>query len=109
MSVVRTPDERFRDLPEYSFTPHYLDVDGLRLHYVDEGQGAPVLLLHGEPTWSFLYRRIIPHVVGSGARAIAPDYLGFGTSDRGPRTAATPTRCTSPRLSGLSRLSTCAG
>jgi len=82
MSVVRTPETRFRDLPDYPFAPHYLDVDGLRLHYVDEGRGAPVLLLHGEPTWSFLYRTIVPHVVSAGARAVAPDYLGFGKSDK---------------------------
>ncbi len=81
-SILRTPDARFRDLPDYPWVPHYLDVDGLRLHYLDEGGGAPVLLLHGEPTWSFLYRRIIPHVVSAGARALAPDYLGFGKSDK---------------------------
>jgi haloalkane dehalogenase len=81
-AVVRTPEARFRDLPGYPFASRWLDVDGLRLHYVDEGTGPPVLLLHGEPTWSFLYRRVIPHVVGTGARAIAPDYLGFGKSDK---------------------------
>ncbi len=81
-SVLRTPDARFRDLPDYPWVPHYLGVDGLRLHYLDEGGGAPVLLLHGEPTWSFLYRRIIPHVISAGARALAPDYLGFGKSDK---------------------------
>ncbi|MBI3454490.1 MAG: alpha/beta fold hydrolase [Candidatus Rokubacteria bacterium] len=82
MSVVRTPDERFRELPDYPYAPHYLDVDGMRLHYLDEGRGAPVLLLHGEPTWSFLYRVVVPHVVRAGARAVAPDYLGFGKSDK---------------------------
>ncbi|HEV8307054.1 MAG TPA: haloalkane dehalogenase [Methylomirabilota bacterium] len=82
MSVVRTPEERFRELPDYPFAPRYLAVDGMRIHYVDEGQGAPVLLLHGEPTWSFLYRRIIPQVVEAGARAVAPDYVGFGKSDK---------------------------
>ena len=85
-SVVRTPPERFHGLPDYPFVPHYLEfageLAGMRLHYVDEGRGAPVLLLHGEPTWSFLYRRIIPHVVQAGARAIAADYLGFGRSDK---------------------------
>jgi haloalkane dehalogenase len=80
--VARTPDARFCDLPDFPFAPHYLDVDGLRVHYVDEGRGDPVLLLHGEPTWSFLYRRIVPHVVEAGARAVAPDYLGFGRSDK---------------------------
>lgn len=82
MPVVRAPDERFRDLPGYPFASRYLEVDGMRLHYVDEGRGAPVLLLHGEPTWSYLYRTVIPHVVGAGARAVAPDYLGFGRSDK---------------------------
>ncbi len=82
MPVVRTPDERFHDVPEFPFPPRYLGFGGMRLHYVDEGRGAPVLLLHGEPTWSFLYRRIIPHVVAAGARAVAPDYLGFGRSDK---------------------------
>jgi haloalkane dehalogenase len=77
---VRTPEARFRDLPDYPFAPHYVDLDGMRLHYVDEGTGAPVLLLHGEPTWSFLYRRVIPPLVRAGARAVAPDYLGFGKS-----------------------------
>lgn len=81
-AVVRTSEARFHDLPDYPFAPHWLDVEGLRLHYLDEGSGPPVLLLHGEPTWSFLYRRVIPHIVGAGARAIAPDYLGFGKSDK---------------------------
>jgi haloalkane dehalogenase len=80
--VVRTEEARFRDLPDYPFAAHWLDQDGMRMHYVDEGRGAPVLLLHGEPTWSFLYRRVVPHVVRAGARAIAPDYLGFGKSDK---------------------------
>jgi haloalkane dehalogenase len=81
--VVRPPDDRFRDLPEYPFAPHYLDLaDGLRLHYVDVGRGAPVLLLHGEPTWSFLYRRVIPPLMAAGWRAVAPDYVGFGKSDK---------------------------
>ena len=82
MLASRTPEGRFTRLPDYPFAPHSLDVGGLRLHYVDEGRGAPVLLLHGEPTWSFLYRRVIPHVVAAGARAVAPDYLGFGKSDK---------------------------
>jgi haloalkane dehalogenase len=81
MSVYRTPDERFADLPGYTYEPHYLDQDGLRMHYVDEGAGDPVVLLHGEPTWAFLYRKIIPELVGS-ARCIAPDYFGFGRSDK---------------------------
>ncbi len=81
MEVYRTPDERFAGLPGYSFAPHYVEQDGLRLHYVDEGKGEPVLLLHGEPTWSFLYRKLIPPLLG-GARVVAPDYFGFGRSDK---------------------------
>jgi haloalkane dehalogenase len=81
VNVHRTPEERFAGLPEYPFAPHYADLDGLRMHYVDEGDGDPVLLLHGEPTWSFLYRRVIPPIA-SGARVIAPDYIGFGRSDK---------------------------
>ncbi len=77
----RTPDERFEDLPGYPFEPHYVEQDGLRVHYVDEGAGAPVLLLHGEPTWSYLYRTVIPELTPA-ARAIAPDLLGFGRSDK---------------------------
>ena len=81
MSVYRTRPERFEDIPDYPFAPHYLDLDGLRLHYLDEGEGEPVLCLHGEPTWSFLYRKMIPTLARS-ARVIAPDYLGFGRSDK---------------------------
>ncbi len=68
-------------LPGYSFAPNYLEQDGLRMHYLDEGTGNPVLLLHGEPTWSYLYRKVIPAVSGV-ARAVAPDYFGFGRSDK---------------------------
>jgi haloalkane dehalogenase len=82
VDVFRTPERAFTELPEYPFAPHYLDGDGLRLHYVDEGAGRPVLLLHGEPTWSFLWRRIVPRLVSAGRRAIAPDLLGFGRSDK---------------------------
>jgi len=82
MDVHRTPDERFDGLPGYAFEPHYADVDGLRMHHVDEGVGDPVLLLHGEPTWAFLYRKMIPPLVGGGWRTIAPDYVGFGRSDK---------------------------
>jgi haloalkane dehalogenase len=89
MDVLRTPDERFADLPAYPFSPHYLEVadgDGgeLRVHYVDEGPAGadPVLLLHGEPSWSFLYRKMIPTVVAAGHRAVAPDLVGFGRSDK---------------------------
>lgn len=81
MSVYRTPEERFEHLPGYGFAPHYLEQDGLRMHYLDEGAGDPVLLLHGEPTWSFLYRKVIAELAGS-TRCLAPDYFGFGRSDK---------------------------
>ena len=82
MEALRTPDERFERLPGYTFEPHYADVDGLRMHYVDEGGGPVVLLLHGEPTWSYLYRKMIPVLVDAGLRAVAPDLVGFGRSDK---------------------------
>ncbi|MCA1831437.1 MAG: haloalkane dehalogenase [Actinomycetota bacterium] len=84
MEVLRTPDARFENLDGYVFDPHYADVDGLRIHYVDEGprNGDPVLMLHGEPTWSYLYRKMIPILVEAGFRAIAPDLPGFGRSDK---------------------------
>ena len=87
MDKLRTPDDRFANLPGYNFDPHYVDVpDGqggdLRIHYVDEGSGEPVLLMHGEPSWSFLYRHMIPVIVDGGCRAIAPDLVGFGRSDK---------------------------
>jgi haloalkane dehalogenase len=81
MDAYRTPDARFDGLPGYPFAPHYVEQDGLRMHYLDEGEGDPVLLLHGEPTWSYLYRKVIPPVAAV-ARAIAPDYFGFGRSDK---------------------------
>lgn len=86
MDILRTPDERFTDLPGYPFAPHYVDVeDGLRIHYVDEGPSdarETVLLLHGEPTWSYLYRKMIPPLAEAGHRVIAPDLVGFGRSDK---------------------------
>jgi haloalkane dehalogenase len=82
MELLRTPDERFRDLPGYPFVPHYVDVGGVRMHYVDEGDGPPVLLLHGEPSWSYLYRKMIPMIAGAGFRAVVPDLVGFGRSDK---------------------------
>jgi haloalkane dehalogenase len=89
MEILRTPDDRFTDLPDFPFAPHYAEVpDGeggsLRLHYLDEGDpGAPVvLLLHGEPSWSFLYRHMIPVLVDAGLRCVAPDLVGFGRSDK---------------------------
>lgn len=84
MDVYRTPDDRFVELPDYDFAPQYLEQDGLRMHYLDEGSGPPVLLLHGEPTWAFLYRKIVPRLSGV-ARTIAPDYFGFGRSDKPTR------------------------
>lgn len=85
MKVLRTPDERFEDLPDYPFSPHWVEVGGgLRLHYLDEGprHGRPVLMLHGEPTWSYLYRHMIPIVAQAGFRVLAPDLIGFGKSDK---------------------------
>jgi haloalkane dehalogenase len=81
IDAYRTPDERFAALPGYGFAPRYVEQDGLRMHYVDEGEGAPVLLLHGEPTWTFLYRKVIRELAPV-ARCIAPDYFGFGRSDK---------------------------
>jgi haloalkane dehalogenase len=85
MRVLRTPEERFVDLPDYPFAPHWTELaDGLRMHHVDEGpSGAdPVLMLHGEPSWSYLYRRMIPVFADAGFRAVAPDLIGFGKSDK---------------------------
>jgi haloalkane dehalogenase len=85
--VLRTPDERFEKLPGYAFAPRYADIDGLRMHYVDEGprEGKIVLLLHGEPSWSYLYRKMIPVLTAAGLRAVAPDLIGFGRSDKPTR------------------------
>jgi haloalkane dehalogenase len=84
MEILRTPDERFADLPGYGFEPHYVEVDGLRIHYVDEGPASAetVLMLHGEPSWSYLYRKMIPVITAAGYRAVAPDLVGFGRSDK---------------------------
>ncbi|TFG98623.1 MAG: alpha/beta fold hydrolase [Myxococcales bacterium] len=89
MEILRTPDARFDGLPDYPFAPHYVEVPGpegtrLRMHAIDEGpRDAPVILmLHGEPTWSFLYRKMIPVLVAAGLRAVAPDHIGFGRSDK---------------------------
>lgn len=81
MDVLRTPDERFDALPAFPYEPRYVEQDGLRMHYVDAGDGDPVLLLHGEPTWAFLYRKLIPQLARV-ARVVAPDYFGFGRSDK---------------------------
>ena len=84
MRVLRTAEERFADLPDFGYEPRYADVGGLRLAYVEAGPptGEPVLLLHGEPSWSFLYRKVMPVLAGAGLRAIAPDLIGFGRSDK---------------------------
>jgi haloalkane dehalogenase len=84
MSNLRTPDDRFANLPGYNFEPHYAEVDGLRIHYIDEGprDAAPVLMLHGEPSWCYLYRKMVPIIAKAGYRAIAPDLPGFGRSDK---------------------------
>jgi haloalkane dehalogenase len=80
--AFRTPDERFAGLPDFPFEPSYLELDGLRLARVDEGEGAPVVFFHGEPTWSFLWRNLIPPIRDTGFRCIAPDLAGFGRSDK---------------------------
>jgi haloalkane dehalogenase len=89
MDALRTPDARFTELPGFPFSPNYVDVPdpeggSLRVHYVDEGarNAEPVLLLHGEPSWSFLYRKMIPILVDAGLRTVAPDLVGFGRSDK---------------------------
>jgi len=87
MHFLRTPDTRFDKLPGYDFAPNYVDVAELRMHYVDEGpkDGAVALLLHGEPSWSYLYRHMIPPLRDAGFRTIAPDLIGFGKSDKPTR------------------------
>jgi haloalkane dehalogenase len=84
MKVLRTPDERFEHLPDFPFVPHYVEVEDLRIHYVDEGprEAEIVLMMHGEPSWSFLYRHMIPLFVEAGYRAVAPDLVGLGRSDK---------------------------
>jgi len=93
MDILRTPDERFADLPGYAFTPHYADITAipgdpgsgtLRVHYLDEGpaDAAPILLMHGEPSWCYLYRHMIPILTAAGHRVVAPDLVGFGRSDK---------------------------
>jgi haloalkane dehalogenase len=80
--VYRTAEERFAGLPDFPFEPRYVDADGVRLARIDEGEGAPVVFLHGEPTWSFLWRKVIPPVIDAGFRCVAPDLAGFGRSDK---------------------------
>lgn len=88
MKILRTPEKRFAKLSDYPFKPNYCDLgDGIRMHYVDEGPkgGQPILMLHGEPSWSYLYRKMIPLCVAAGHRVIAPDLIGFGKSDKPSR------------------------
>ena len=80
--VVRTAEEALEGLPDFPFHSHYREVDGLRLAHLDEGEGAPVIFMHGEPTWSFLWRKVLPPVLDAGFRCIAPDLVGFGRSDK---------------------------
>jgi haloalkane dehalogenase len=82
MTVFRTPDERFEGLPGYDYAPHYVEVDGLRLHHLDEGTGPTVLCFHGEPDWCYLYRHMLDALVASGHRVVCPDLVGFGRSDK---------------------------
>jgi len=83
--IYRTPDERFEDLPGWSFEPNYIELDGLRMHYVDEAGGPdarPVVCFHGEPTWAYLYRKVAPPLIDSGHRFVCPDFAGFGRYDK---------------------------
>ena len=80
--IYRTPEERFEGLPDFPWEPKYSDWEGIRLARIDEGDGAPIVLFHGEPTWSFLYRKVMPPLLEAGYRCIAPDYPGFGRSDK---------------------------
>ena len=84
MDLLRTPDKRFENLSDFPFEPHYVEVEGIRIHYVDEGpkDAEVILLMHGEPSWSFLYRHMIPIIVKAGFRTVAPDLVGFGRSDK---------------------------
>ena len=84
MELLRTSDEDFEKLPEFPYDPNYLEIDGIRIHYIDEGpkDAEVVLLMHGEPSWSFLYRHMIPIIVKAGYRTVAPDLVGFGRSDK---------------------------
>ena len=81
MPIIRTPEERFVHLPDFPFRPHYAEVDGVRVHYLDEGSGEVILCLHGEPSWCYLYRKMIP-LLSARHRVIAPDFIGFGRSDK---------------------------
>ena len=82
--VLRTPDDRFEDLEDFPYEPNYIMIDNLRIHYLDEGpkDAEPIVLFHGEPTWSYLFRKMIPILAESGHRVIVPDMVGFGKSDK---------------------------
>ncbi|MFW9875941.1 MAG: haloalkane dehalogenase [Candidatus Thorarchaeota archaeon] len=84
MKLLRTPAEEFQNLPDFPYKPHYIEVDGIRIHYVDEGpkDAEVILLMHGEPSWCFLYRHMIPILMKAGFRTVAPDLVGFGRSDK---------------------------
>lgn len=82
MDVFRTPDSRFEGLQGWDFEPNYAEVDGLRMHYLDEGEGRPVVCFHGEPTWGYLYRKMVMPLVAAGHRVVCHDYVGFGRSDK---------------------------
>jgi len=82
MDVFRTPDERFENLAGFPYEPNYVEVDGLRLHHVDEGSGQTVLCFHGEPSWAYLYRHLLDRLVETGHRVVCPDLVGFGRSDK---------------------------
>ncbi|HRC57650.1 MAG TPA: alpha/beta fold hydrolase, partial [Kofleriaceae bacterium] len=84
MEILRTPDARFEHLPGWAYEPRYVQLGELRLAYVDEGprDGAVVLCLHGEPSWGYLYRKMMPGLLGAGLRVVVPDLVGFGRSDK---------------------------
>jgi len=82
MAVVHSIPERFVNLPDFPYAPRFVEINGLKVHYVDEGAGETLLCLHGEPTWAFLYRKMIPRFTGAGKRVVAPDFIGFGRSDK---------------------------
>lgn len=84
MELLRTPENRFENLPDFQYEPHYIEIDGIRIHFVDEGpkDAEVILLMHGEPSWSFLYRHMIPILLNAGFRTMAPDLVGFGRSDK---------------------------
>ncbi|HNL63109.1 MAG TPA: alpha/beta fold hydrolase, partial [Solirubrobacterales bacterium] len=82
MEIVRTPEERFAQVPDFPWEPVYREWEGMRLAHVDEGEGEPVLLVHGEPTWGFLWRKVMGPLLDAGYRCIVPDLPGFGRSDK---------------------------